>query len=386
MPKFRQIIFWLHLSLGIAVGIAAAMMSGTGVIMAFADTYLDLREFRLRSVDKSIHKQVKTLVELTELANASHPEAHLERIGFDADAKHAYEFYYDTKTLIYVDPYSGDTRPSDVVPLRRKLHKDVEQWHRFLGLSDGQKKIGKFVTSWSNVVSMPLLLTGIVLWWPRNFQWREMRAKLVGGRNIRIHRGWHTWMGLWVSPFLLIMALTATTHSFAWVKDLAYKIGGPRSTEAGGHDSLWARGLPARPIPSNTTRLNPEELRDIVRIEIPGWTRMDIHMPPFVKGKTELKTTSLVIRAPGWGPSFFPVVIQVDSYSGEIVDTHSWKNLSRGTQWLAWSRWLHKGEAFGRVGQIIAGLACLAVLTLIYTGWTLAARRLLRRDRIQKFR
>ncbi|HIG28062.1 MAG TPA: PepSY domain-containing protein, partial [Verrucomicrobiales bacterium] len=58
---------------------------------------------------------------------------------------------------------------------------------------------------------------------------------------------------------------------------------------------------------------------------------------------------------------------------------HSWADLSSGTRLLAWSRWMHKGEAFGRPGQIVGGFACLMMLVLIYTGWALAIRRILRR-------
>jgi uncharacterized iron-regulated membrane protein len=69
------------------------------------------------------------------------------------------------------------------------------------------------------------------------------------------------------------------------------------------------------------------------------------------------------------------VVLQADPHTGELLDTHSWASLGRGTKLLAWSRWLHKGEAFGRPGQILFGLACLVMLALIYTGWALAIRR-----------
>ena len=37
-----------------------------------------------------------------------------------------------------------------------------------------------------------------------------------------------------------------------------------------------------------------------------------------------------------------------------------------------------EGEAFGRTGQIVAGIACIVMLVLIYTGWALAIRRLAR--------
>jgi uncharacterized iron-regulated membrane protein len=177
-------------------------------------------------------------------------------------------------------------------------------------------------------------------------------------------------------PFLIIMVVTATPHSFAWVRDLVTRLGGATPSKPGATDSLWAPGLPQRPVAAQATPLTWDDLRAIADREIPGWTRLDLHAA--ASGDSEGKTTSasLVARAPGWGPAFFPVVVQVDPFTGEVLDIHSWHDLSGGTRLLAWSRWLHKGEAFGRAGQSIAGLACVVMLILIYTGWALAIRRL----------
>ena len=41
---FRPTLFWLHLTLGISAGLVGALMAGTAVIMAFADSYIDFRE------------------------------------------------------------------------------------------------------------------------------------------------------------------------------------------------------------------------------------------------------------------------------------------------------------------------------------------------------
>ncbi|HEU4618384.1 MAG TPA: PepSY domain-containing protein, partial [Gammaproteobacteria bacterium] len=41
-------------------------------------------------------------------------------------------------------------------------------------------------------------------------------------------------------------------------------------------------------------------------------------------------------------------------------------------------RFLHTGEAFGLAGQTIAGLVTAASLVMVWTGWALAYRRLVR--------
>jgi uncharacterized iron-regulated membrane protein len=173
------------------------------------------------------------------------------------------------------------------------------------------------------------------------------------------------------------MVLTATSHSFAWVRDTATRLV-QTEPKPGAHDSLWAPGLATRKAPADTPPLDFNELRAIAEREVPGWTRLDIYRTPPESGEAQAKPVNLVAKTPGWGPAFFPVAVQVDPFTGDVLDIHSWDDLSGGTQLLAWVRWLHKGEAFGRTGQIVAGLACFVMLILIYTGWALAIRRLLR--------
>ena len=384
MKKLRRLVFFIHLALGIGTGLVGALMAGTAVVMAFADSYLDVREYRSRTVNPFTEEQTLSLEALAERVAAAHPEESISRIGLDLHAHHAYEFYLGKTGLAYVNPVSGDIVLSDVVPLRKALHKGVEQWHRFFGLSGDSAKTGKQYASWFNVALIPLLLSGFVLWWPKSFRWRSIQTGLlpIGKDRARgTERSWHTALGFWALPFLLIMVVTGSMHSFEWVRDTAQRIIGPGNAKPRAHDSLWAPGLSRQAIPTERQRLTLDELRDQADRELTGWTRLDIFPATDPKSENKTGTTSLVAKTPGWGPSFFPVVLQVHPYSGEILDTHSWDDLSRGTRLLAWNRWLHKGEALGRIGQIIAGLACIVMLVLIYTGWALAIRRLFRRLR-----
>lgn len=380
--SFRPILFWIHLTLGVATGLIGALMAGTGVIMALADTYLDIREYHLRQVDWPENSRPQSLAELLATVNAKYPGSPVNRIGLDRKLGHAAEFYRDPQKLDYVNPFSGETRASDSVPLRRKLHKGVEQWHRFLGLTGDHRATGKIVVSWTNVAIIPLLLTGLILWWPAGLRRPLRRARLWpagAGRGRGTQRGWHAALGFWTFPLLLIMVVTATTHSFPWWHNAVQRLAGSMPPPPGSHDSLWAPGLPKRTVPDGAVPLNPDQLREIADRETPNWNRLDIFLPAPPNADKQTTTVSLSVRVSGRGPSFFPVVLQVDPYSGELLDTHSWADLGGGTKLLAWCRWLHKGDAFGRPGQIIFGFACLVMLALIGTGWSLAVRRLRQR-------
>jgi uncharacterized iron-regulated membrane protein len=47
-------------------------------------------------------------------------------------------------------------------------------------------------------------------------------------------------------------------------------------------------------------------------------------------------------------------------------------------------RFVHTGEIYGFIGQTLAGLASIAAIVLVYTGISLAIRRLIRMKRSAK--
>jgi uncharacterized iron-regulated membrane protein len=62
-------------------------------------------------------------------------------------------------------------------------------------------------------------------------------------------------------------------------------------------------------------------------------------------------------------------------FTGELLDRTGYAEQSAGRQARSWLRYLHTGQAFGWFGQLIAGLACIGGLVLVYTGFALSWRR-----------
>ncbi|MCB1120838.1 MAG: PepSY domain-containing protein [Verrucomicrobiae bacterium] len=385
--NFRRTIFWIHLTLGICAGLVGALMAVTAVIMAFADSYVDFLERNKMYVEVTPTATKMNLQDSYDSVTASNSGKTITRIGVSRNDKRAYEFYDNQNGLVYLNPYTGEMRGSDSVPLRRSLHKGVEQWHRFFGLSGENKNTGKLYASWFNVALIPLLLSGLFLWWPRKLSWRNLAIGMKPSqvkRRLGTERSWHTALGFWTMPFLLIMVATATTHSFEWVRKSAYTLSGSGTGPKDKSDSLWAPGQEPSEVPSGKKTLSLDALLAIAETETPAWTHLDIFPAAVPDSVKEIGTTQISVKTTGWGPAFFPVILQINPFTGEIRNIHSWDDLSSGTRILAWSRWLHKGEAFGRIGQIVAGLACVVMLILIYTGWALAIRRLGRQRATRK--
>ena len=62
-------------------------------------------------------------------------------------------------------------------------------------------------------------------------------------------------------------------------------------------------------------------------------------------------------------------------FTGALLRQDGYADLSAARKARAWTRYLHTGEALGPLAQVLAGLASLGGLFLVYTGFALTWRR-----------
>ncbi|MBC7783492.1 MAG: PepSY domain-containing protein, partial [Burkholderiales bacterium] len=67
--------------------------------------------------------------------------------------------------------------------------------------------------------------------------------------------------------------------------------------------------------------------------------------------------------------------ITLDRSTGEVLRTESFDTMTPGRRLRAMVLPIHRGEIIGITGQIIAGLACIGALVLVWTGFALSIRR-----------
>jgi uncharacterized iron-regulated membrane protein len=68
--------------------------------------------------------------------------------------------------------------------------------------------------------------------------------------------------------------------------------------------------------------------------------------------------------------------VTFDRTTGELRRVETYQDQSRGRRTMGWLRFIHTGEAFGLVGQTLAGLVSAGGAVLVYTGLGLALRRI----------
>lgn len=105
---------------------------------------------------------------------------------------------------------------------RMPFFRTMFRLHRWLlddKPSDGGVFWGKQIVGITTLMFVLILISGIIVWWPRTRKALTNSLKLTCRKGgARLCYGLHVAGGVYVSVFLLIMALTGLTWSFPWYR------------------------------------------------------------------------------------------------------------------------------------------------------------------------
>ena len=194
----RRAAIYLHLYLGVGLGLYLALMSITGSALVFADELERwLRPELFRSASNA---QTVGVDALSDAARAAYPERTVTAIYAPSHGQETYTVYLRKGEEIlyaYVDSggsVRGGTTPStSVVRCLREFH---------FNLLSG--KTGRTVQGYGGAVLFFLAVTGLIAWWPA-------AGKLAGRLMLRWRGGaWsaHASFGFWVAPVIAMWGLT----------------------------------------------------------------------------------------------------------------------------------------------------------------------------------
>ena len=233
---FRRINDWLHLWLGLSSGLVVFIVSITGCIYVFEK---DIRDFT--QPYQFVEKQAKPFLppsQLTAIARnhafGQMPDTGAYRIKSIqyGDAGRAVIAAYQTKktgyVMIYMDPYTGKVLKDKV--LEKDFFRLVLAGHFNLWLP---KKIGETVVASAVLIFVLLLITGLVMWWPKKLKKahvdKSFKIKWKATFK-RLNYDLHNVLGFYVMLVGLVLALTGLVWGFEWYnKSLYWVTSGGRS-------------------------------------------------------------------------------------------------------------------------------------------------------------
>jgi uncharacterized iron-regulated membrane protein len=283
------------------------------------------------------------------------------------------EAAYGRERTVMLNPYTGEVL-GEASKRSRDFFALVERLHRTLGAQGESRAFGRAFTGASNFAFLFIVISGPILWWPKQWTWSRVKPTLLFRRGVDGRArdwNWHNVIGIWCALPLFIIVLSGVIMSYQWANDALYRITGnqPPVRRAGGPERLGRPGGRSDPglawagLNSFWTRAEQE---------IPGWKSISLRFP----NSPRAPLTFSIDAGNGDEPQK-RATLTFDRKTGETQrETFSSNNLGRQLRTLA--RFSHTGEAGGMVGVIVAFLASTGAAVLTCTGIMLAVLRLYR--------
>lgn len=269
----KKLIHNIHLYLGLSSGLVIFIVAITGCLWAFQE---EISSFT--STLPEIEKQEKTPilpVEAKKLALQVFPERHVHGTLYEAENDPIKVIFYEYEPefyhTIYLHPYTGE-----VLEIENNLtgfFPLVLEGHRYLWLP---KPIGEQVVAWSTVIFFFMLVSGIILWWPKNRKSRRQRLTLDWKENTRWKRknyDLHSVIGFYISLVAVVIVFTGLIMAFENFQKVVYRsLGGEKEV-------VWRipENLSAPTAIAETPAM--DRLYHKVRKEFPQAIDIEFHYP-----------------------------------------------------------------------------------------------------------
>jgi len=284
-----------------------------------------------------------------------------EFLYYEKDKK-AWNYFDEVKInqLVYVNPYSGEIlgvydEKYDLFPILKAIH-----WSLLL-----KTDWGKYVVGIPVVLFVIMLITGIILWWPKNkkakktriwFDWKNVKTWKRKNYDL------HNILGFYASFIALLLSLSGIYFSYPWIKNTfnmalsgAWEL--PKEKEVKSPDSLLKRNNAIFDLAAwETKRLYSGSAS--FRIPLNGKNK---------KGK-DLENIPVTVYGEDGKFSVRNQLI-FDKYSGKLLINKPHQKLNNAEKYANANYDIHVGSYFGLFGKIIWFIAGLVCTSLPVTGF-----------------
>lgn len=283
------------------------------------------------------------------------PEATSSFVIYNGKERPAYvyalidEFAYN----VYFNPYPGELL--NVQDLNEDFFIIVEKLHMYLLLPEA---IGRQIVGISTIIFVFMLLTGIILWWPKKKKQLTTNFKVRWkARWRRVNYDLHRTAGIYCALIALVLAITGLGIAYEWMSKSFYTVG-------------------------NLGRNHPEDylvptLKDIpIKVSSRAFDRAF-----YIMVEKLPQSGMYFVLDQGAGKSIstgaYPKALTYDHQSnfyfhpktGQLIASHLYAEKSPGLKLQEMNYGLHSGQYFGLLDKFLAFLTSLFVAGLPVSGF-----------------
>jgi uncharacterized iron-regulated membrane protein len=376
MKTFRKILFWCHLTAGVAAGLVILMMSATGVLLAYEKQMIewaDARTYSIAPPTSGLNEPLR-IEALLAKARQSHPDAAINAVTLRSDPRAAAGVSFAGAgpgggQTIYFDPYTG-RELGEGAKGAREFFRVVMGLHRWFALTGENRMTGRAITGACNLAFLFIVLSGFYLWWPRALTRERVKQILWFRRGLPSKArdfNWHNVIGFWSLAPLFVIVLSGAVISYTWMANLMYRVVGEQPPAP--RSSAPAAKPPAASREVSFAGMNP--LWERAAAQAPDWRAIALRLP----AAPDAPAVFTIYRGYA-GEPHKRGTLTLDARTGAVLRWEPFAELSRGRRLLSILRFAHTGEIGGLAGQTLAGLVSLGAVVLVWTGLAMAWRRL----------
>ena len=376
----KKIFRTIHLYLSLVAGLFIVLAAVTGSIMVFEDE-INHTFYAERYFVESGGLQKKSITELIKVAENETKGAKVSGVKVYNLANRTVEISLTAKEkpssavkeeqakpadkkpkkpgfLVYINPYTAKVIAT--VKSGDSFFKKVEMIHRFLLSKKGG--IGNYVMSYSSVFFFFILLTGIILWWPKSNKILKQRLKIKwDGKTKRLVHDLHVVAGFYTSVFLIVIVGAGLIMAFPSINSAIFKltkskIESPKPPKSNFIDGVKPMELTALTQLVEKTAHNwesynfrlPKEKEDVISVSI------------LEKGALENKANTYYF----------------DQYSGKKIGVLAFADKNLGQRIRSYIKPVHTGDIYGLPTKILGFIICLLTISFPVTGVIMWLNRL----------
>jgi uncharacterized iron-regulated membrane protein len=357
--RFKKIIGIIHRWLGLSSGLVVFIVAITGCIYAFQIEIQYLTEpYRFVTAE---NKPLLPPSQIASIANKANPGKHATEITYNGKDQAFQAVFYEyekTYDIAFIHPYTGTVLK--VKDMKHSLFPWILEGHEFLWLPED---IGRPIVASATLIFLGMLLSGMILWWPRNKAGRRQRFSIKwNARWRRKNYDLHNVPGFYILLLGLTFAITGLTWGFEWFASASYKI-------ASGGRTMVPYFDPGSDATAMNTKATPaiDQIWQRMQQEYPNAATMHIYVP-------QNHTSALDFAAgPDAGTYWKMDYRYFDQHTlREIPSPHLWKKYKQangGDLLIRMAYDIHIGAIWGLPGKILVFFGSLIIASLPVTGF-----------------
>lgn len=224
----KKITGKIHVCLGLTSGLIVLIIAVTGCLYAFQAEIQNLTQpFRFVQPQQAAFLPPS---QIRQIAESQLPRKHPHSVQYGTSRDAARVVFYNSDPeyyyTVWINPYNGEVLK--VKNMNRDFFRVVLMGHYYLWLPPA---IGQYIVIIATIVFVVMLITGLVLWWPRNRAARKQRF------SVKWNAAWrrknydlHNVPGFYMTWIVIFMAITGLVFGWQWLAGSIYDMAGGKKS------------------------------------------------------------------------------------------------------------------------------------------------------------